>query len=128
MAAIYQIGVAALIRNRRAELGLSQGELEAMSGVRKSLLSNYEAGRVKLPDLDQRLAISEALRIPHVDFFLAAGELRPEDVEGMRTRPTSIPEDDPRHRLSELALALSPKEAENLLSVVSVWGSPGRGR
>jgi transcriptional regulator with XRE-family HTH domain len=51
------------IKNRRAELGLSQGALARMVGMAQSTLSEIERGDTKLPSADNLLRMSKALGV-----------------------------------------------------------------
>lgn len=69
-----------LIRDRRRELGLTQEELEGLSGVSQTYISQVERGRTTRP-LEETLAVfSEALQIPLRDLRVAAGWLEVESV------------------------------------------------
>ena len=123
-------GLGQLVRERREELGLSQREVAALIGKTPSALSAIEHGRVLIPSRETRDQIGAVLRLTNVEMLVAAGEVTPEEVAGGTPWDlASLRQDDPRARLSRLALLLSPAEAETLLNVVSVWGaSPGRAR
>jgi transcriptional regulator with XRE-family HTH domain len=51
------------IKARRKELGLSQGQLAAMSGIAQSTLSELETGESKLPSSMKLVGLAKALKV-----------------------------------------------------------------
>lgn len=61
-----------LIRDRRLELGLTQKDIEAATGIEQSYLSHIETGRVKRPGRELLDALAIPLRVPVEALLLAA--------------------------------------------------------
>ncbi|RAP22347.1 hypothetical protein C2W64_03562 [Brevibacillus laterosporus] len=54
-----------LIKEKRAELGISLSELARLSGVSKGVLSKIETGETKRPELSTLKSLMEVLRFPY---------------------------------------------------------------
>jgi transcriptional regulator with XRE-family HTH domain len=67
------------IRDRRAELGLTQEELANRmaalgdENIRQSDISRIEAGHVQLPRYERLVALAQALELTLVELFTLAG-------------------------------------------------------
>lgn len=94
--------LAQFVIDRREQLGMTQTGLAAQAGLTKSEVNAIENGRVKLPGASKRRALAKALRVPHIDLLIAAGELTEDEVprEGAPTEP--FPEGDPRRKVVEV--------------------------
>lgn len=77
---VMESGIGAFVRQRRAELGLSQTALAGRSGISKGHLSTIEAGKIALPAADIRRRLSKALGVSHLDLLVASGEITPEEI------------------------------------------------
>ncbi len=58
-----------ILRQRRLELGLSLGQLAAVTGLHKSFLSRLESGVVRQPSTDSLQRIAAALELPDTAVF-----------------------------------------------------------
>lgn len=67
------MGIAEIIKKRRAKLGMSQRQLASVSGLSNSEISRIEAGERKRPSPAVLLALSAALDIPYEDLMREAG-------------------------------------------------------
>lgn len=108
--------LAAYIRERRLQLGMTQVELSLAADVSQPLISDIERGQTKLPNADARRKIAQALGIRHVDLLVAAGELWPDELPGA-TPPTLT-----RHQrlLSLIDLSIDSREA-TLDTILQMW-------
>lgn len=61
-----------LIRERRLEVGMTQKDIEAATGIEQSYLSHIETGRVKRPGRDILDSLSKPLQLPIETLLLAA--------------------------------------------------------
>ena len=75
------IGLGPYIRQRRADLGMSQIALSEASGVTRSHLSMIEHGKIAIPSADIRRRLAAALGISHLDLLVAAGELTADELQ-----------------------------------------------
>jgi transcriptional regulator with XRE-family HTH domain len=73
-------GLGSYIKQRRAELGMSQADLTVASGVSKSHLSQIELGKIALPNADLRRRLAAALKVSHLDLLIAAGEISADEL------------------------------------------------
>ncbi|MBI5544610.1 MAG: helix-turn-helix transcriptional regulator [Deltaproteobacteria bacterium] len=90
--------IGAFVRERRTELGLSQGEIiKAMGYVSRNSVSNIEVGREGLP-AKRIYAWADILEVPRDQFFrFATGEIEQMEVAGAkeaRGNPLSAAEKD----------------------------------
>lgn len=65
--------LAALLKSRRQELGISTNELERRTGIHQSRLSRWENGTDAPSRVDRLTALAEGLELPPSDLYLAAG-------------------------------------------------------
>lgn len=65
---------------RRIELGMTQSQLSERSGLTRAYVSGLEHDRIKLPDVERRRILADALRVRNVDLLIAAGELTPDEL------------------------------------------------
>ena len=72
--------IGAVMRARRKELGLSQDQLSALSGVHQGTISAAERGS-RTPGVDIVLNLCQALGISPNELFQKAGLLPAEEVE-----------------------------------------------
>lgn len=68
------------IRQRRIDLGMTQVELSALTGIGQGNISDLERGRISLPSVAMRRKIAAALDVAHVDLLVAAGEVSEEEI------------------------------------------------
>lgn len=132
------------VKERRRELGLSQGRLEARAGLAPGTVSNVELGRSALPVADHRRRLARALGVGHAELLVAAGELSADEVvaaagtlgvssdegrpplpawlEDVAARAAETREASPRARLMRAVVQLTSEEAASLLAVVETLG------
>ncbi|KAB2335048.1 helix-turn-helix transcriptional regulator [Bacillus mesophilum] len=68
------------MRNRRIELGLSQLEVAAKSGLTRANYSHIERGRSE-PNLSQMVSIAKALNVaPNANFFVDKCDKMDQDI------------------------------------------------
>lgn len=72
--------LARYIRARRDELGLSALELADRADLPPAYINALESGRIGLPGVERRRQLAQALGVAHVDFLIAAGELREDEL------------------------------------------------
>lgn len=82
----YPLG--GLVRRRRSELRLTQTELAERAGISQAYLSSMERGLVRMPDVEIRRRLAEALRMTHVQLLLDIEELSPAELG--QTAPTPV--------------------------------------
>ncbi len=76
--------LAAFIRDRRIELGLSNAELERRTGIHQSRLSRWERGIDTPSRIDRLDALARGLELPPSDLYLAAGLTLSRELPSMR--------------------------------------------
>jgi transcriptional regulator with XRE-family HTH domain len=92
-----------LIREWRERSGMSLAQAAAMVGIGRGHLSQFETGKIGLPQTDVRRRLAQCLGISHIELLIAAGELSEDEVTAagvvgtVERRP-----DDPRTVLHEL--------------------------
>jgi transcriptional regulator with XRE-family HTH domain len=92
-----------LIREWRERSGLSLAQAAAMVGIGRGHLSQFETGRIGLPQTDVRRRLAQVLGISHIELLIAAGELSENEVTaaGVVGKVERRP-DDPRTVLHAL--------------------------
>jgi transcriptional regulator with XRE-family HTH domain len=122
-------GLAAYIRARRLQLGMTQVELAEAAGVSQPVISDVERSQTKLPNVEARRGIARALGIRHVDLLVAAGELSSEEVPGFSAE-TPAPDPDLARRIAMMeALDWDRDNRGNTLDVVlQGWAAQDRNR
>lgn len=60
------------IRLRRLELGMTQVEVSAVTGIEQGYLSRIERGGIGRPNRDLLVTLADALRLPADDLLVAA--------------------------------------------------------
>lgn len=89
--------IGAFLKDRREELGLSQRDLEAASGVGNSVIARFESGFINRPDPDKLAKLSRALGVS-LNEVLAAGNVTsgvdlPKLPVYLRSRYDQLPEE-----------------------------------
>lgn len=107
------------IRDRRAQLGMSQTELADRAGLARAHLSEIERGRIAFPNAGIRRDLARALGTTHVVVLIAAGELSPDEVDMPSNPALTFPADDPRADLITLASRLSETDARSLVALAT---------
>lgn len=70
------------IRERREAQGLRTTDLaQLLQRDKASYVSQLEAGRIGLPGPEVRRQLAKALGVTHLDILIAAGEIRPDEIE-----------------------------------------------
>lgn len=72
--------LAALIRDRRTQAGMSAAELSRRAGVTTSTITRLEAGRIPAPRPDTLKALAGALDIPASDLLASVDYLNEGDM------------------------------------------------
>lgn len=98
---------AALIRDKRLHLGLTQEDVFSTGVISKSTLVRWETGRAERPDPDQVRDLCVFLRIDPAEAAIALGYLRREDV---------TPRDQERGRDPAIMRAIEALEDPNIPS------------
>jgi transcriptional regulator with XRE-family HTH domain len=106
-------GLAAFVRRRRGDLGLTQKELADRMGVIPARVSQIETGDPKWP---QTLVpvLAEALGVSQVELALAAGII----TEAVPRRVELFPEDRVRRRIVARLSELTDNDAQVIQAVV----------
>lgn len=68
------------VKTRRETLGMTQRDVADSVGTSPAYMSQIEGGRVGLPNADLRRRLAEALGVPHIEIFIAAGELTRDEL------------------------------------------------
>lgn len=68
------------VKTRRELLGLTQKSLAGSASTSPAYISQIEGGRVGLPNADLRRRLADALGVPHIEIFIAAGELNRDEL------------------------------------------------
>jgi transcriptional regulator with XRE-family HTH domain len=78
------------LRRRREELGLSQSQLGALMGATQNDVSQWETGRVKLPEAAARRELARVLGYTHLELLVLAGELSQEEAAQRERGPSEV--------------------------------------
>jgi transcriptional regulator with XRE-family HTH domain len=111
-----------LIREWRERSGMSLAQAAALVGIGRGHLSQFETGKIGLPQTDVRRRLAQCLGISHIELLIAAGELSEDEVTAagvvgkLERRP-----DDPRHVLHELVDQINwERDPTNLANVLGL--------
>lgn len=85
----YPLG--AIVRAGRNQLRLTQQEFADRVGVSQAYISSMERGSVRMPDVEIRRRLADALGMTHVDLLIGCRELEPEEVTSGPSRPAVSP-------------------------------------
>jgi len=85
-----------VVRRRRLELGLTQHELAARSGLSRPAIAAIETGRIALPGRDELASLAGALRVTVLDLLAASGygEVLDPRVLSFASAMSELPEPD----------------------------------
>ncbi|WP_087064253.1 helix-turn-helix transcriptional regulator [Intestinibacillus massiliensis] len=59
-----------LIRERRKQLGLTQENLEHLSGIPRSTIANLESDQGRLPNVEVAILLARALKVTVEELFI----------------------------------------------------------
>ena len=118
-----EIGVGTLVRSRWVTLGLSSTRLAEMAGTSSPSLSQIEAGKTRLPGVDLRRRLADALGLTNLDLLVAAGEVSraelgrehagdplPEDARVVARLVATLPSEDRRAVVALLERLVGARE------------------
>jgi transcriptional regulator with XRE-family HTH domain len=111
-----------LIREWRERSGMSLAQAAALVGIGRGHLSQFETGKIGLPQTDVRRRLAQVLGISHIELLIAAGELSEDEVTaaGVVGKVERRP-DDPRHVLHELVDQINwERDPTNLANVLGL--------
>lgn len=91
------------VRQRRQDIGMTQMELSALTGIGQGNISDLERGRISLPSVALRRRIAEALGVGHVDLLVAAGEVSDDEIRQSGTNVSLPPVGSPRREWMNFA-------------------------
>jgi transcriptional regulator with XRE-family HTH domain len=120
-----------LIREWRERSGLSLAQAAAIVGIGRGHLSQFETGRIGLPQTEVRRRLAQALGITHIDLLIAAGELSVEEVQqagvvGVAERSP----DDPRTPIHALVDQINWYRREDriagIMAILQSWRDADR--
>jgi transcriptional regulator with XRE-family HTH domain len=117
-----------LIREWRERSGLSLAQAAALVGIGRGHLSQFETGKIGLPQTDVRRRLAQVLGITHIDLLIAAGELSAGEVQqaGVVGVPERSP-DDPRTPIHALVDQVNwyrrPDRVEAITAMLDAWRS-----
>lgn len=106
------MSIGAFVRARREELGLSVTELGERTGLGTQAISAIETDQRRVPRVERRRVLAEALRVRHVDLLIAAGEL---DVDEL---PTVLRAVQPQSECDEIMARLSPNARQGAMDTI----------
>jgi transcriptional regulator with XRE-family HTH domain len=111
--------LARYIIERREQLGLTQAQIADRAGLARAEMNAIEKGRIKLPGAYKRRALASALGVRHIDLFIAAGEIEPDEVP-TTNRPAidEAPAGSVRAELCATIMGLTEAEALVLAPIV----------
>lgn len=125
--------LARYVRERLAELGMSQTQLAERASLSKSDINGVVQGRIKLPGAEKRRELAKALGVSHLDLLIAAGEIRPEEIraagaEGVIDRPDDPLTEGLIERVRSIQWESRPDLAEGITRILAdVQRDHGRG-
>jgi transcriptional regulator with XRE-family HTH domain len=96
------------VRDLRVEMGINQDDLADNAGVRRGYISNLERGKISNPQLDNIIAIAEALNTSP-SYILGWDDNPGYVVEGMEDLPEAI------QTVVQMAARLNPDKQRELL-------------
>lgn len=110
--------LAQLIGDRIATAyGGQQAPFARAVGVSTQTVNNWVHGKVALPQVDARRRLARELGVRHVELFVLAGELEPDEI-GPGAPPPFLP-DDPRAAIMDDLRAISAEEAAYIRPIVA---------
>lgn len=110
-------GLGAYIRSRR-EGRLTQAELADAANVSKSHLSQIELGKIGLPGPQVRRELAKALGVTHLDILIAAGEIRPDEIEEADKQGVTTLDPEVQEIISEIAATQWSDESIDFIKMV----------
>lgn len=98
-------GLGAYIRAKREspQVGMSQTELAARANMTKGHVSEIERGKIGLPGPEVRRQLAKALGVTHLDLLIAAGEIRPDEIEEANKQGVTTLDPELQELFSEIA-------------------------
>lgn len=105
---VPEIPLATYVQGRRAELGISQGELSRRSGISTGWIGRLETGTIgQNPSLETLEKLAKGLRVPVDDLVRIA--------RGEEAKPAEEVHEESLRRLIEITNSLPPDEREEVL-------------
>ena len=110
------MSVGAFVRARREELGMSVTELGERTGLGTQAISAIETDHRRVPRVERRRLLADALRVRHVDLLIAAGELRDDEL------PTLLRAVQPASECDEIMASLSIEARQVAIDTLrNIW-------
>lgn len=82
---------------------MTQVDLAAAADMSKSHISAIENGRIGLPGPEVRRQLAKALGVTHLDILIAAGEIRPDEIEAAGKQGVTTLDPEVQEVLGEIA-------------------------
>lgn len=83
-------------------------------------------GKVTLPQLQTRRALMRELGVSHLDLFVMAGELSPEEIDPALVKEAAFPPGDPRNDVVELLAELDDAYVSPVKAMTEALVNKGR--
>lgn len=97
---------------------MTQVELAEAAHMTKSHVSAIEKGRIGLPGPEVRRELAKALGVTHLDILIAAGEIRPDELEAAGKQGVTTLDPEVQEVISEIAATQWSGESIDFIKMV----------